>query len=329
MPSPASSEMIYVLDDLRYWTEYLGQVFEDSEHFDRVRSARCPEKKAPLFDPEKHHTILTAGYTYEETHNNTIISRYLYSPGLNLYPAIEAYFQFIANHLTSDFHFLMLDTHYRILMTTDKLTEKYDEVRYQMLQDPRVTTTAVDPMAYTIQEAPKRKTRKEGTALLAPNWLIVNEDPSTLQNVLTTLSKQFTVTLVLHPLTAMMGGEKYIEAVRQMTGYQHLHIDLPREAMIDLYDEHTFVVTDGSGSAYEALLRGCEPLLINDLSCQKNNGPFHAALEEGWLPFPNYREGEGASFDREMFLQKLYPFLSRYTHAEAKALMHREILALT
>jgi len=326
--------MIHIMHEFRYWTEYLETLLDDSDNFSIIRSFRCDDasyKGYPLetFDQKKHRILLSAGYFFDETFANLIICRYLHSPGFNIYPTIGAYFRFVANHFESDFRFMLLEQHYRLLLTTEHLPPEYDEVRYKMITDPRVSQTKVDTMLFRIRDAEIKRKRQNGTALLSLNWVIAKEDPRVLEDILRGLSKHFKVTLVVHPFVLVMGDHHYMERVREMSGYERLYCDITRDEMVDLYDEHEYVVTDGSGTVYEAMIRGCKPLLVDDLPYQKNNLEFHAALEGGFLPFPNYREIYNLqTFDSDSFIEEYYPFLNQYSLEEAETIMKEEILAL-
>jgi hypothetical protein len=76
--------------------------------------------------------------------------------------------------------------------------------------------------------------------------------------------------------------------------------------MVELFDRSEFIVTDGSGSSYEAVSRGCKGLTLRGLRYQSGKDIFEAPLECGALPPTNvedYRSHLGLESDREWLMR--------------------------
>ncbi len=323
------SEKIAILHHHHYWTEYLDFLLEDKENFALVSSELAPTvtfrgKALEPFNPDKYKTVLSAGRIWDQTKKNNLIVRFLHSPGFGCVPTIEAYAALQHYHQRCDYRFLVLDAHYRALMVMEGLSEALDFYRYQMLQDSKVSTIKADPMLYPFITTPKQSKQKPGTGLVALNWNCVFEDPKTLLKLIETLAKELELSIVLHPLT--VHHPEFIQAIADHPQIKKVYFDLPRKEMISLYDAHEFIIFDGSGTGYEAMMRGCKPLLVTDLHYQKESETFHGALTGGYLPFQSYLElSQYKSFDNDAFLREHFPFLFQYSQQEAIAIAKSEI----
>jgi hypothetical protein len=310
-----------------YWTEYLDSLLDD-DRFLLVCSKEATTKtykgrELPLFDPSKHKVILSAGEVFDRTDRNFIICRFQHSPGFATHCLINGYVNLLKHEkeYSSNFAYLPSDALYRQLISTELLPAQKEFYQYEMLSDSRIFPTEIDPMLYKIRDAKVCKKRKSGTGLIALSWKVAEEPVEKLNAIIDTLSKELDITLLLHPLV-----KRFPAFVENLKIKKYL-IGCFRSEMINLYDAHEFVITDGSGSCYEALLRGCKPLRISSFSYHQNNQTLHAAIEEGYLPFQEYSSlSTYKLFDSEPFLDGLFPFLKQYSEKEAIEILKNEIL---
>ncbi|MFQ5730099.1 MAG: hypothetical protein ACE5GN_07040 [Waddliaceae bacterium] len=325
---------IYVIHSGRHTTEYIEFMLEDTAHFQLVASPLLKkplykEEKLPLFNPKKHKTILTSTFVYDKLHRTNVICRFQHSSGFNYFPMIEGYVRLLNYDNVRDFRYLLLEQHYQGMILSENLPEIYDHFRYQMLQDPRVVTTKVDPFLVKISETPKKRRRRSGTAMISLTWVSVLENPEKLMNVFKHLHKHLKLTLILHPRTADYPEETKILLEQKGKLFETITQDISRDKMLELFDQHEFIVTDGSGSCYEAMIRGCQPIAIDDMSYHEKDQPSHSVLKEGYLSFPNYRDPSFyGNFDCKKFLRQTFPFLDQYSLEEAKKIAVEEILSL-
>jgi hypothetical protein len=88
-----------------------------------------------------------------------------------------------------------------------------------------------------------------------------------------------------HPYTQKLGHNHY-GAIKQLCkdrGWDCTE-GLTKSAMIDLFDSSEYAASDGSGSIYEAVARGCRGLSIDGLYYQRPRGFFGPTFEAGFMP---------------------------------------------
>lgn len=325
----------YILHHNRYWTEYLDFLLEDSHpQFELVASdgatenydAAHPLSTMPPFDPKKHHTIISPGRLHDATDHNFVVMRFLHSPGFYSYSIIRAYADLVSRHRTCDYHFLLLEEPYRALTLRQFEDPAVDHFRYQMINDPKVQRIQVDTMMYKIRDAERIQQRKPGTGLLCFTWLLIDNDILDFVQILKTLHQEIKIDLLLHPLMRL--NKNYMTALSSLEGtlIGKIHYNLNRSELVNLYDQYEFVISNGSGSCYEAMLRGCKPLSIKNLRNTPNDVGINEELENEYLPFPSYQEIASAPpFDSSAFIKRHFPYLERYNSEEAKILAKNEI----
>jgi hypothetical protein len=328
---------IFLLYRHRYWTEYVDFLLDDQENFAIVRSKDADSERyrgisLPLFNPKFHRIVLTSGLMDDPTDGNLVIFRSQHSPGFYVMPQIVGYRGFCQYHPSSDFRMYLLDSHYRALMTREFNHPELDEIRYEMLMDPRVRQTPVDLSMYQIKEAIRVNDRVEGTGLICLRWLSQYVPVKKNIEVLKVLRKELKLTMVIHPCTNF---SQWIQQIKDLEGslLEKVYVNIPRSELIGLFDESEYIITDGSGSCYEGMIRGCKPLAIRDLydGVNKRDSSMEMVydqLEEEYFPFrsyrelKNYRDGEDNGF-----IQKMYPFLYEITKEEAKECVRQEVLS--
>lgn len=327
----------YILHHNRYWTEYVDFLLKDKEHFSLVNSSVAVEPYVengsiiPLevFDPQKHKIILTPGRLHEPTANNKIIMRFMHSPGFFVYPMIRAYAELLKMHSGSDYAFLMLDQYYHAMVLRDIKDPAVDHFKYAMMTDPKVYRLKVDPMMLKIKEAPKHVKREKGSGLLCLTWLLIDNDFSRFIEIAKTLRKEIKLNILLHPLMRM--DPKYLQEIQSLEGslFETVYYNLSRSELIHVYDKHEFVISDGSGSCYEAMLRGCHPVAVHGMRNTTGDETFNEVLEEEYLPFPSYSEiSRYPGFDSDAFLKRYAPYLHEYDYNDAIKVAREEIMSL-
>lgn len=324
----------YILHHNRYWTEYLDFLIDENQKYPLVASRGALEdydqahllSSMPPFDPKKHHTIISPGRLHDSTDNNFVIMRFLHSPGFYVRSMIKAYAELVQRHRISDYRFLVLEEYYRALTMRDFDDPAVDHFRYLMINDPKVQQIEVDPMMYKFRDSERIYKRNEGTGLLCLTWLLMDNDLSEFTNIVKTLKKKITVDLLMHPLMRL--DQNYMKALQTLEGnlIGKIYYNLPRSELVNLYDQYEYVISNGSGSSYEAILRGCKPLSVRGLRNISNEVDYDEELEDVYLPFPSYEEiASHSPFDSAAFIARCFPYLQKYNAAEAKAIARNEI----
>lgn len=329
--------MINILHRHRYWTEYVDFLLEEEKEFALVASKYADEPiykgvSIPLFNPEVHRTILTGGIIDDQTEGNQIICRSQHSPGFYIFPHIITYRGFCQYHPKSDFKMYLLNSHYQALVTRELPHQEVDEIRYAMIADPRVKTTAVDVSLYHVLSAPKKMRHTPNSGVICLCWPVQYVEFNKVFHYLERLSKELRLTMVIHPCTDSMD---FIRKCQDLEGdlLNKVYVNLSRKALIDLFDAHQYVISDGSGSMYEAMIRGCQPIAIHNLYGEKERESLamsmvYDRLDEEYLPFPAYDEvSSWGTFDNEPYLQEMFPFLYQRSEGEAKAIVREEVLS--
>jgi len=328
---------IFLLHRHGYWTEYFDFLLEDQAAFGIVASEFANNKtyggsELEVFDQKKHKNILTPGIIDDKTNKNFINFRTQHSPGFYIISYLIGYEGFCQFHKDSDIRISMLYTHYRALLTREINHPGIDAIRYKLMTDPRVNQVKVDLSMHQFINVPKQRDRVMGTGLICMSWLFMFVSMPVIVDIFKILSQEVKLTIVIHPCTS---SQKFIEDIKAMEGglVDKVFVSLPRDEMIELYDAHEFIITDGSGSCYEAMFRGCKPLAVRGLYKDHPNEMAmqlrYDELEEEYFPFQSFEE---ISRYREKnwlpFLQNHFPYLYEYTYDEAKDIARKEILSV-
>jgi len=325
--------MIFILHHNRYWTEYLDFLIQNETNFSLINSKEAVEgynsRKLELFDPRKHKIILTPGRIHEPTNKNIIIMRLMHSPGFFTYPMIRAYADLVTNHKNSDYRFLILDDYYRAMVMRDYESDGIDHFKHLIMEDPKVVRLKVNPNMHLIKNHPKSNTKIQGTGLLAFTWLLIDNEFSIFLNICKTLKRELKLSIVLHPLMRM--DEKVLHRIQGLEGtlFEKVYYNLSKGEIIDLYDQHEYIISDGSGSCYEAMVRGCKPLAVRGMRNIPSDEISNESLDEVYLPFPSYENiSKNENFDSDFFLKTHFKYLYQYTKEEAEKIAEEEILTL-
>ncbi len=142
------------------------------------------------------------------------------------------------------------------------------------------------------------------------------------------MKKELKLTILLHPLMRL--DPDILERIRSMEGelFEKVYYNLTREELIDMFDAHEFVISDGSGSCYEAIIRECKPLTVKGMRSVPSIETFNDDLEEEYFPFPEYHEIGSYSYDSEAFLKEYFSYLYTGNRKEVEKSGRNEILSL-
>lgn len=325
--------MINIMHHNRYWTEYVDFLLSDTSQFSLIASPKAIEDynkdyilhSMDKYQKEKHRIILSCGRLQEPTHENKIIMRFLHSPGFYVYPMIRTYADLLLQHKNSDYRFLILEEYYRAAVKANIEDATMDHFRFLLMNDPKVIRLKVDPTLYKFKESITQVERKSDTALISFSSRLIDYDFFEFVSICKELKKKFKLNILLHPLMRL--DEKVFNQIKSLQGelLESIFYNLTKSELVDLYDQHEFIITDGSGSCYEAMLRGCKPLAVHQTKFIASEEKFNEILNEDYLPFPSYRESY-LNFDYITFQKKYFEYLYKYSAQEAIAIAKEEIL---
>ncbi len=304
---------ILFLHDFRYWTEYLHP-YLDPIRFPLIRSHRADAGYVgPLLDPANlsQRDLLLAGHSEEKFAPHTrVLLRLQHSPGFGSGSHLHAY-NWVAN---SPRRMMIPRNALEMLRTTRALSSSQLQLRDRMLADPKLSITDFDPNLNHFFRAPSAAARASGTILVALNWRVTAQ-PADLERALQTirvLAKSYTLRLAAHPFSkAKWIGSRLHDQLTQACRELSIPLvtDLSRSSLMRELDAAEFILTDGSGSIYEGVARGCKALLLDGLSYQRGAGVLSAAMAGGYLP-PTRASAiashPGAASDLD-WLRKLHP----------------------
>ena len=305
--------MIHFLHDFRYWTEYLHP-YLDAGRFSLLRSKRSDNSyRAPYLDLKnlEQRDIVVAGHSNEIFGSHTrVLARLQHSPGFGCEAFLHGY-RWVHN---SPRRMMLPANVLELLKKTRRLAPNQFALRDHLISNPKLLVTRYDPSLNALYRAPRAAERVPGTILIALNWRITVQ-PADLQLALLaidSLARDHAVRVVSHPFS----NARWIGSRHHPSLIDHcrkakipLATDISREKLLAEYDRAEYVLSDGSGSVYEAVARGCKALLLDNLSYQKGWQIFGAALEAGMLPATRYLElhrHPGAEADLH-WLQQLHP----------------------
>jgi len=304
---------IQFLHDFRYWTEYLHPHL-DAARFPLLRTRRADAGySGPLLDPANpaHRDLLLAGHSEEKFGPHTrVLLRLQHSPGFGSGSHLHGY-GWVAG---SPRRMMIPRNALEMLRATKNLNASQLQLRDRMLADPKLAITDYDPNLNHFYRAPRAAERVSGTVLVALNWRVTVQ-PADLELALRTISALATthaLRLAAHPFSrAKWIGSKLHDQLEQACRALQIPLvtDLSRTALLSELDAAEFILTDGSGSVYEAVARGCKALLLDGLSYQRGAGVLAAARSGGYLPPTRAAEIDshpGAAADLA-WLRRLHP----------------------
>jgi hypothetical protein len=293
------------------WTWYYQSLL-DGFRFKMLASRKANDDFGPIPVYDKanpdHQQVLVGGTPFENFNDEArVLIRYQHSPGFGLTAFLKGYSECIglfdqyrrrvgmdrANR-TGRRKYMLPDTAFDCMVKTEALTKPMKRLRDQLLRDPNVLVTPYDPALNELYRTPRLVTRVPGTALIACNWKM-SRSKSDIDRVVQVMkylvSQGLKVKVQLHLLALNWpgGATNYrylldrleeLERTGMLSSFSKV---VGRPELIKLFDESEFIVSEGSGSLYEAVARGCKALTISGITYQTKGRLFHAALDGGYL----------------------------------------------
>jgi hypothetical protein len=305
--------VIYFLHDFRYWTEYL-QPHLDPARFGLLRTKRADDSyPAPRINlaNKAQRDLVVAGHASEIFGAHTrVLARLQHSPGFGCEAFLHSY-RWIHN---SPRRMMLPSNVLALLRTTKLLAPNQLGLRDELLADKKLFTTDYDPSLNALYRAPRAAARSAGSLLVALNWRITMGlvDLKRAMDALAKLSRGLSIRVVAHPFSnARWIGAKLHDQLLESCRALNIPVraNISRAELLLEYDRAEFVLTDGSGSVYEAVARGCKALLLDGLTYQRGWQIFSAALEAGLLPSTTVDKVDqhpGAAHDLA-WLKRLFP----------------------
>ncbi|HOW58759.1 MAG TPA: hypothetical protein PLO78_03425 [Candidatus Omnitrophota bacterium] len=307
--------------DRNYWAEYLKIITKNDDRFiwRRFKEVEdCPTVSTFSFhDPNTMDLVLGGMGDFRNpflTRWHRVLVRLQHSAGFGLEAIIESYLWV----KKQNFKLMIPKYSWDLILKTESLSENALLARDQILKDGMpLRFTHFEPKLNCIFNSARKTKRKLGAMLVSCNWRIASnrQDTNRFDEVVKGLAKDFEIKIILHPLTfapplktTEQPVSEFIKTL-QKTQCHYMKGQNTLEDLVHLYDEHEFIVTDGSSTAYEAITRGCKALTIDGLSYQTNKGPLHCAAEMGLLPKTlvwDYNKHPGTQKEME-WLKTLYP----------------------
>jgi hypothetical protein len=159
-----------------------------------------------------------------------------------------------------------------------------------MVNDSRVLLTEVDVSLNNIYRAVRKVNRVPGTVLLLSNWRIcrLQKDFDLIQLEIERLRRiGMNVIFLFHPYSEKL-GRNYSKMKDYLTSNSiQFREYLTRGQMVDLFDSVEYAASDGSGSIYEAIARGCKAVSIEGLTYQRPHSYFGPTFDCGYMPSTN------------------------------------------
>lgn len=317
---------IAIINERIYWMQYFENVLSIDDRFVSRSFAHSPSQQysSPYFninDPETLNIVTGGKYFFGGTYFDEIyltkwhqvLVRVQHSPGFGLISFIEDY-DWVKNN---GFKLMVPKKHWDFILKTDTFPDRILKLREEIVNDGvPLAFTHYDPKLNRIFNSPKIMKRVPGTVLISLNFRISNNnDIKRLLMAIECLSKNLKVTTAnLHPITkehldsSIQSASLLLDSLQNST-IGNITTQGPIQDMVNLYDAHEYIVTDGSGTAYEAVARGCKALTLDGLTYQSNKDKFHHTLELGLLPKTlvwNYQDHPGNQMDME-WLMNLFP----------------------
>lgn len=326
-----SKDKITIINKWAYWMDYLENVLLTDDRFilrscSQTSSSDDSIQNFNINDPETLNIVIGGKnfYSYEHskefffTKHHRVLVRIQHSPGFGLISFIDSY-DWVKNN---GFKLMIPKKHWDFILKSDTFPDRVLKIREEIINDGvPLAFIHFDPKLNRIFNSPKKVERKPGTVFISCNFRIAdgiadsNADIKRLLTAIDYLSKNLKITTAnLHPITkehlkSLKQPESLLLGALQNSNVKNITTQNTIQDMVNLYDEHEFIVTDGSGTVYEAIARGCKALTLDGLSYQTNKDKFHHTAELGLLPKTlvwDYKGHHGAEMDME-WLKSLFP----------------------
>ncbi len=294
--------MIHVLHQFNYWTEYVEGIFEDKRfNVVRLKNADTSYPNAEVYEPRKYcyqNLLLTCRYGSLSVSAENAIMRSQHSPGMSLNTLVVHYDWCRKNNV----RIMVPSNRWEYLVNGKSMRSGLEDVRADIIKNKNdLLFTDYDPIMNRIYRAERVQPRIGGTALVMPNWRVRKTAGNIARfiEVLEALRRYgLVISVVFHPLTTQ--GDEHPNAysglhskhlMSAMTEHNFAwEMGLTRDRLVHAYDRHEFIVSDGSGSLYEAVARGCKALFFDGMCYQQRKGTFQDPLENGCMPRTHFTE---------------------------------------
>lgn len=312
---------VTILHQRKHWTQYLERILETDTRFmfRRARDAEAGYDDVPDLDVNDSATIslVIGGFGCLEntflTRWHRVLLRVQHSPGWGTATFIWAY-PWAKKH---GFKLMIPKCCWEMILKTNSFHHDILKKRDQILRDNTpLAFIHFDPKLNRILNSAKTVEKKSNSVVIACNWRIAanKDDTKRLVQAIQRLKKSLKITVNLHPntlnppLPTQQSPVIFLAALKE-AGITEIVTQDSTDDMVRLYDAHEFILTDGSGTAYEAITRGCKALTLDGLSYQTNKKLFHSTFELGLMPKTlvwNYKNHPGNQIEME-WLKGLYP----------------------
>ena len=284
------------MHDFPYWTYYHAGLV-DGFKFRLISSRRGNDEfgQLPLYnktDTDLQQVIVAGTPTEEFGPNARVLIKYQHSPGFGILPFINGYRDAIRG--TGSWKFMMPRSAFDLMLASNCFSKSYMKLRDRIVEDPRAFITNYDLALNELYNHPRIRNRVPGLALVACNWRL-SKSQEGIRRYLEVIDHLYKFGLRIRCHIHPMGKNWHQGAAhykylfdelqsRQANGrVEEIRMHVSRLEMIAWFDECEYIVSDGSGSLYEAVSRGCKGLTLSGLPHQRNRGQLHAAADGGFL----------------------------------------------
>ncbi|MCY1013561.1 hypothetical protein OV079_50150 [Nannocystis pusilla] len=281
--------MIHIVHERGYCTEYVADLAERLP--DRFALVRTPTSdatyEAPTLDPAVHRQLLFTRFNVHRTDDSRGVMWLAHSPGFGIYVFLDEFRVLASRGCQRLALYAPVLELIRRARLHDEESRQSRDLLLASVERGVVVPVTVDRMLNRIYNAPDSASRAAGTAVVAMNWRvgIHRESVERVSRVLDWLRRQgLSVTVLVHPVMLVDLPEFRRDFFEMLRLQGQRWVTLRRHELVGLFDSAEYVVTDGSGSCYEAIARGCKALLVDGLPYQQGTGALAPALEEGYLP---------------------------------------------
>lgn len=280
--------MIEVVHEFDYWTDYLIGL-QDDPRFKIV--SLCRGGSNPRFS-RGADTLILGQTSHSWKLDGRILLRAQHSPGFGL-GAFRSFYNY-AKKLTNCEFMLPHAVLEHCIKPEQKLSNQLSKFRDEILADDSVLTTKYDPMLNrTYRTRRKHHERFPNSFLFSLNWRVARNRKNLdfLSKVVKDLRQKCdaTITFVGHPLMtrgfSAVGPIMYDAFVDFTKSCNATYYpSMSRFHLHSLMDLHEYIVTDGSGSVYEGIARGCKALRVYGFSYHKSDRTLSKYVVENMLP---------------------------------------------
>jgi len=335
-----SEPKIAIVVIYQYHAEYLSSLVRSDPQFvfrhSRYRYYDC-DKRMPKFewsDPGTLDVVLTDNTDFLRegfTKQHRLLLRMQHSPGFGLWVPLYLYEKIKSYHGK-----LMIPIYvWNLAMKCRCLDEQTEKMRALILKDKMpLLFTHYDPKMNAIFNCPRTINRREGTALVALNWRMREKkcDIKLVIKAIDFLRRGLKVKVLYHPIIRSndFRNRKPLLLLNEYLDKHNIESQMgisPIKELVNLYDEYDFILTDGSGSVYEAIVRGCKALTLEGLTYQRDRNVLRPTVEMGLLPKTSVWDYQGhPGIEQDLNFVKTYYGSHSLTGEDVTPFIRQEII---